>query len=64
MDESTKQEITRLLLEQVELDKVGKYRVIVTGKPSPAYDLIDASPDSVYGKLPAVWSIPLYLARN
>lgn len=61
MDEPTKQEITRLLLEQVELDK---QQVVMVGRAKQVKELLEEAITAGYGNLPAVEGIMLYLRRN
>ena len=64
MDEQTKQEITRLLLEQVAIDEAQVHETVIVGKQKDLFDLINLVAGSVYNQLPAGWAIPLYLSRN
>ena len=64
MDEQTKQEITRLLLEQVELDEAKVHETVIMGKSKDLFDLISLVAGSIFNQLPAAWAIPLYLSRN
>jgi len=61
MDEQTKQEITRLLLE---IDEAQVHKTVITGKSKDLFDLINLVAGSAYNQLPAGWAIPLYLSRN
>ena len=64
MDEQTKQEITRLLLEQVAIDEAKVHETVITGKQKDLFDLINLTANSICSQLPAAWAIPLYLSRN
>ena len=64
MDEQTKQEITRLLLEQVAIDEAQVHGTVIVGKQKDLFDLINLIASSEYNQLPAAWAIPLYLSRN
>lgn len=64
MDEPTKQEITRLLLEQVAIDEAVTHQCAIAGKMEDITSLTKAVLQSDYRSLPAAWAIPLYLGRN
>lgn len=64
MDEATRQEITRLMLEQVAIDEAVTHQCAIAGRMEDITDLTKAILQSDYKSLPAAWAIPLYLGRN
>ena len=64
MDEQVKQEITRLLLEQAEIDEAREHLFIVAGESSKVANLFGTIAKSDYSNLHPAWAIPLYLSRN
>jgi len=62
MDELTGKEITKLLLEQVAIDKKKQVFLITTGKDLKA--LLEGTIKAGYGDLHPAWGILLYLQRN
>ena len=64
MDDQTKQEITRLLLQQVAIDETKEHQFTLIGKPPQIVELLGAIAKSDYKDIHPVWAIQLYLGRN
>jgi len=64
MDNRVKQEITRLLLEQVAIDEAKQHQCAVLGKQEGVFQLMDTINQSDYRHIHPAWAIELYLRRN
>lgn len=64
MNEQTKREITRLLLEQVAIDGAKSHQCSVLGKQKGVFELMDEVNQSDYRHIHPAWAIELYLRRN
>lgn len=64
MNEQTRQEITRLLLEQVAIDEAKQHQCSVLGKQKDVFELMDVINKSDYRHIHPAWAIELYLRRN
>ena len=64
MNDQTRQEITRLLLEQVVIDDANAQMCVLSGSSETIHKLLSAVIKSDYGRIHPAWAIPLYLSRN
>ena len=64
MNEQTKQEITRLLLEQVAVDETREHQCLLAGSQGNIRHLLGVIMNSDYKHIHPAWAIQLYLGRN
>ena len=64
MDEQTKQEMARLLLQQVAIDEAKGHQCRVHGKQDDVFELLDVVARSDYKYIHPAWGVELYLRRN